>query len=108
MLKKLFKRRSFLSDFGVMSFAMASWSARTAPLDEEARPDVKALLAGSAPIVWVFTGDSVTQGGVHTMGWRSYSELFHERVRQELSRVQDTVINTGVNGDTTSGLLKNL
>jgi lysophospholipase L1-like esterase len=56
-------------------------------------------LAADAPITWVFTGDSITHGARHTNGWRSYVEHFHERVRWELRRTSDCVVNTGVSGD---------
>lgn len=67
---------------------------------------IRLLLAGSMPLTWVLTGDSITQGALHTLGWRSYPELFAERVRWELRRLQDVVINTGISGDTTAGILK--
>lgn len=60
---------------------------------------VKDLLRGKEPLTWVFTGDSITHGALHTMGWRSYVEHFAERVRWELRRVRDIVINTGISGD---------
>lgn len=47
---------------------------------------------------WVFTGDSITQGVYHTHGARSWVELVHERIRWELDRLQDVVINSGVSG----------
>ena len=47
----------------------------------------------------MFTGDSITHGALHTMGWRSYPEHFAERVRWELGRMRDIVINTGISGD---------
>jgi lysophospholipase L1-like esterase len=59
-------------------------------------------------ITWVFTGDSITHGGQHTHGWRNYTELFSERVRWELRRFQDVVINTAVAGERSDGLLENL
>ncbi|MGQ7313154.1 SGNH/GDSL hydrolase family protein [Microbacterium arabinogalactanolyticum] len=46
----------------------------------------------------MFTGDSITQGVYHTHGARSWVELVHERVRWELDRLDDVVINTGVSG----------
>lgn len=39
------------------------------------------------------------------MGWRSYPEHFAERVRWELRRLRDVVINTGISGDRTGGIL---
>jgi lysophospholipase L1-like esterase len=59
------------------------------------------------PWTWVFYGDSITHGAAHTYGWRSFSEIFHERVRWEYRLKNDTVINSGMSGDTTFGLLDN-
>jgi lysophospholipase L1-like esterase len=59
---------------------------------------IRRLLAGNAPLKYVFAGDSIAQGALHTMGWRDYTQLFAERVRFEMSRRQDVVINTAVSG----------
>ena len=59
---------------------------------------IAALLARPDPICWVFAGDSITHGALHTMGWRDYPELFGERVRWECRRMRDAVIKTGVSG----------
>ncbi len=56
------------------------------------------LLKRSEPVTWVFAGDSITHGAVHTFGCRSYVEHFAERVRTEVDRRRDIVINAGVNG----------
>lgn len=75
--------------------------------DEYVRRDVDRLrevLAGP-PVTWTFIGDSITQGVTHTHGWRNYVELFAERVRGELDRRGDAVINSGVSGSTTQDLL---
>ncbi len=69
---------------------------------------IKALLAGKDAVTWLFTGDSITHGALHTLGWRSYAEHFGERVRWELRRMRDVVINTGISGDRTGGLLGDL
>jgi hypothetical protein len=50
------------------------------------------------PVKWLFTGDSISQGALHTMGHRDYVEHFDERVRWELRRTQDCVIKTASNG----------
>lgn len=60
---------------------------------------VRALLDEKDPITWVFTGDSITHGAEHTLGWRSYPEHFAERVRWELRRKRDMVVNSGISGD---------
>ena len=69
---------------------------------------ISRLLEGSKPVTWVFTGDSVTHGAKYTLGRRSFTEHFAERVRWELRRFLDVVINTGVAGERSGGLLKNL
>jgi lysophospholipase L1-like esterase len=66
---------------------------------------LRQLVKRTEPTKWVFIGDSITHGALHTFGWRDYVELFEERVRFELSRGMDVVINTGISGDTTRGLL---
>jgi lysophospholipase L1-like esterase len=65
-------------------------------------------LSEAASTTWVFTGDSITHGALYTEGWRSYPEHFAERVRWELRRFQDVVINTGVIGEGSARLLANL
>jgi lysophospholipase L1-like esterase len=66
---------------------------------------LRQLLASPEPVKWVFTGDSITHGALHTFGWRDYVELFAERVRFELGRGMDLVINTAISGHTTRELL---
>lgn len=50
------------------------------------------------PIVWNFLGDSITHGALHTWGRRDYVELFDERVRWQLRRSDDVVINAAYSG----------
>src|SRR5262245_54556275 len=66
---------------------------------------IKELLARKEPVAWVFTGDDATHGALHTNGWRGYCEHFSERIRWELKRWRDIVINTGVSGEGVKGLL---
>ncbi|MER7071468.1 SGNH/GDSL hydrolase family protein [Terrabacter sp. NPDC000476] len=75
--------------------------------DEYARRDadrVREILSGP-PVTWVFLGDSITQGVTHTHGYRGYVEHVTERVRGELGRRGDAVVNSGVSGATTEDLL---
>ncbi len=65
-------------------------------------------LMSSSPVTWVFAGDSITQGALYTEGWRSFTEHFAERVRWEMRRFADVVINTGVVGGNSTDLLANL
>ena len=71
------------------------------------RERIGSLLKGSAPIKWLFAGDSIAQGALHTFGWRDFSELFAERVRFELERNLDCVIKTAVSGWRVGDVLEN-
>lgn len=59
---------------------------------------IETLLGRQDPIKWLFTGDSITHGALHTMGWRDYTELFGERIRYEMGRVRDAVLKTAISG----------
>jgi acyl-CoA thioesterase I len=74
-------------------------------LRRNAMERVKRLLRSSEPVTWVFYGDSITHGALHTEGWRDYVEIFAERVRYELALTRQTIINSALSGDTTRGLL---
>jgi len=67
--------------------------------------EIKALLLSEKPVKWLFYGDSITHGVIFTYGMRDYSQLFSERVRWELGRKTDIVLNTAVSGDTVRDLL---
>lgn len=66
---------------------------------------LRARMAEKRPMTWLFTGDSITHGALHTKGWRCFTEIFAERLRYELNRRSDMVINTGISGDTTAGIV---
>lgn len=75
--------------------------------DEYARRDrdrLAEILTGP-PVTWVFAGDSITQAVVHTDNARGFVEHFAERVRGELGRLGDAVINSGVSGSKAEELL---
>lgn len=72
----------------------------------EQRDDARlAEILTGPPLTWVFVGDSITQGVTHTHGRRGYVEHFAERLRGELRRVKDAVINSGVAGATVGDVL---
>ena len=82
---------------------------RFLPSDEsEGKLTVTHLLKGTHPLTWVFTGDGCTQGARHTAGARNFAEHFSERIRWELRRFHDVVVNTGVSGDRAVSLVKTL
>lgn len=76
-----------------------SWS-------RSAESRLSAALAAATPLTWVLTGDSITQGVFHTHGARSWAEHLHERVRCELGRPRDVLINTGIAGWTAPQVLR--
>lgn len=100
-------RRQILAA-GLGSLALKPSAARAEKGNPSELDKIKALFKRPEPIIWLFTGDSITHGALHTHGMRSYPEHFAERVRWELRRMRDVVINTGISGDTVPGLLKDL
>jgi lysophospholipase L1-like esterase len=68
---------------------------------------VATILNSDTPATWLFTGDSITHGALHTHGWRSYPEHWTERVRWELGKPKnrDFVVDTGVSGATSADLV---
>jgi len=68
--------------------------------------EIKQLLHQDRPVKWLFYGDSITHGALHTFGWRDYTQLFAERLRFELGRSMDIVINSAISGNTTHELLQ--
>jgi lysophospholipase L1-like esterase len=73
------------------------------PNDDPAK--IKSIFESTASAVWLFTGNSITQGAQHTHGLRSYPEVFAERIRWEMRRGTDVVINTAISGHTSQNIL---
>lgn len=69
---------------------------------------IQECLKANAPKRWVFAGDSITHGALHTFGWRDYTEHIAERLRYELRRGRDHVIKTGISGWTVRQFLDDL
>lgn len=67
---------------------------------------IKSFIKSEKPVKWLFYGDSITHGAVHTFGYRDYTELFSERIRTELGRTQDAIINMAISGNTTKNLVE--
>lgn len=65
---------------------------------------IKELLKQKSPLKWLFTGDSITAGVEHTHGYRAYPEIFGERMRWEMKRPRDVVINTAISGNVTQNI----
>lgn len=71
------------------------------------KAEIKKILEGRESVNWVFTGNSITQGAKHTHGMRSFPEIFAERIRWEMHRTSDFIINTAFSGNTTEDIIKN-
>ncbi len=99
-------RRSFIAASGAAVIAANAAFGKTGEgrIADDRFAAVKALIQNKAPINWIFTGDSITHGALHTFGQRNYVEHFAERVRWEIRRMNDVVINTGISGDTMKGI----
>lgn len=91
--------------FVLMPVAQAAASA-AAPSGQQDLAKIQGMLADAkTPRTWLFTGDSITHGARWTAGWRSFPEIFAERVRWELRRTNDIVINTGISGNKAKDIL---
>lgn len=65
---------------------------------------IEKLLKSKSSIKWLFIGDSITHGAFHTVGRRDYTEHFRERVRWEMRRMDDFVLNMASSGYKTTDL----
>ena len=63
---------------------------------------------GEKPLTWLFLGDSITHGLVHTKGYDSAAQAFEKYVKEDLQRKDDIVVNTGVSSTDTAWVLDNL
>lgn len=96
-------RREFIRGIGLTSLTpIVSSFAKDFKLSLDG---VRQLLKGRDPVRWVFAGDSITQGAKHTFGYRAFPEIFAERVRWEMRRGRDVVINSAISGSTSEDIL---
>ena len=54
------------------------------------------------PLTWLFLGDSITHGLVHTKGYDSTAQSFEKYIKEDLHRTDDVVVNTGVSATDTA------
>ena len=60
------------------------------------------------PLTWLFMGDSITHGALHTYGYDSIAQIFEKYVKEDLGRTDDIVINTAVSGATAVRTCENI
>ena len=92
-----------LSCFVMLLLVAFAWAGEKREADRQAIQEH--LTKRGTNWVWVFYGDSITHGAVHTHGWRSFPEIIQERVRTELGRPMDVFINSGNSGQTSLNLV---
>jgi acyl-CoA thioesterase I len=97
---------SLLTPFALPSLQVLIAESNDSIPDLPDREKIADLLKKKDPLKWVFTGDSITAGVEHTHGYRSYPEVFSERVRWEMKRSRDQIINTGISGNTTRNIIE--
>jgi lysophospholipase L1-like esterase len=66
---------------------------------------VRARLAASPAAVWVYCGDSITAGALHTVGWRDYTQHVAEHVRCRRGWGLNVIVNTAIARSTTREML---
>ena len=84
----MLKMKSFLSTM-IVSLSLMS---KAGPLAEKDLEAIKKHIKREGEVsewTWVFFGDSITHGALHTYGWRSFPEIFEERLRFEMNHVMD-------------------
>ncbi|MBO9618322.1 MAG: SGNH/GDSL hydrolase family protein [Niabella sp.] len=109
MNRRYFLGNVWVATAGTSMLAKAGWALPgPAAQSRDDRGQLTQLLKAGTPNKWLFTGDSITAGVKHTHGMRSYVELFSERIRWELGRGRDAVINTAVSGNTSRDLLNDI
>lgn len=62
---------------------------------------IKTIADSKEAKTWLFVGDSITHGALHTYGYDSIHQTFEKFLHDELGRTDDVVINTAVSGATT-------
>lgn len=86
-------------------FVLSSNTSQNGEFALEDKSKIEVIIKGKESIKWVFTGNSITQGAKHTHGMRAYPEIFAERIRWEMQRPYDFIINTAISGHTTQNLI---
>ena len=104
--RKFLKTASFLAILPAgSSLAGVSMRPSSSGMDVSDLERISVLLKQKDPVTWVFAGDSITMGVKHTHGHQAYPNIFEERIRWELQRMRDVIINTGVSRNTTQNIL---
>jgi len=99
------KRLIFVPICIVFLSVLSSSTSQNNDFAREDKSTIESIINEKESINWVFTGNSITQGAKHTHGMRAYSEIFAERIRWEMQRPYDVIINTAISGQTTQNII---
>lgn len=66
------------------------------------------IILKEKPMRWLFIGDSITHGALHTRGADSLPQLWEKYLKEGLDRMDDIVINTAVSGAIARDFLERL
>lgn len=66
------------------------------------------ITLSTGPMRWLFIGDSITHGALHTFGYDSVPQLWEKYLRGDWGREDDVVLNTAVSGATAKEYLERL
>lgn len=114
MKNSLFSRRDFIKKTLIQAFSFFVFMSTSDKMfGKILNPDsigndldrLRKILIDEKPQIWLFTGDSITQGVVHTNGHATFAEIFSERIRWKLGRSRDFIINTAISGNTTNHII---
>ena len=75
---------------------------------DETFPCSGTLKLADRPMRWLFIGDSITHGALHTYGYDSLPQLWEKYLRGDLNRKDDVVLNAGVSNATATEQLERL
>ncbi|MCF2707131.1 SGNH/GDSL hydrolase family protein [Arcanobacterium haemolyticum] len=65
-------------------------------------------ISQSAPMTWLFIGDSITHAALHTKGYDGHTQFVEKYLKESLGRTLDVVVNTGVSGATAATTVANM
>ncbi len=73
----------------------------------EQQKEIYSKIQQDKPMKWLFLGDSITHGALHTNGYDALPQVFEKFIKNDLNRDSDVIINTGVSSATIQELMNN-
>jgi lysophospholipase L1-like esterase len=104
-MKRYVRARAALFVSALLPLSGLSGASTEAAIPPDLSVLQEKLAAIHQPLLWVITGDSITQGAKWLGRERGYPEILEERIRWELKRRRDLFVNSAISGEKTTGLL---